>query len=1428
MWGQAQHASLMLEVFRQGLLSLPLGQQDEVTKRAYADLLRRLLSSYLTMFFSPRLPPVLQPSSVQLRKYVLEQIKILFMLPPHPDRVQLQAQVCLEQVERLRHVIQNHMEAFEPEVRDALLYTLLDLTRETLVTAQQRLLAERLATPLCDAVLWAWLRARPQNERAWLTLQAGMLSLFHLPEPLQQVRQKLLALTAVLRDLTYPRRVDERLKYRRPADLLKGNANEEESAGERAAEEAFKRDPVAELTWDVDTIKTVWLKFLGIFKGVNKIADPQVHYQAIVALTEATNLLLQAERTTPVADLLPDSGAPRPLVLLNVVGPWLFEACQLTDIYLRGKAEAYAALCRLLLAPHPRPLPQRLLAHMYALLYQGLTEASSSLNQPLVSFAILEHAYSLYSVALPGATVLIPYFLAEIRRLLTRPDITPPVTVRRRAIQLLGSLVAYGGHFYELEVPCCPAYSSMASTALQLPAGPMRYHELPRTLFSLFSDILSNEPTPELRMHCLHALAVLAFEALLGTNGGPTAPGVRLLVSEICRTIFAQALQSDEAVALAALEALSALAHLHPLIHQMDEMLVPQLLEALCTHTCRLLQEASGGGGGTGTSPASSSAGSVLGGQRPSHRRTASIGGDTPPPPPPYRLIATHFYTLLDWLLLTPCHLFDAPSNFNQRLFETIDAALSFVPRERDRSGTGAEAGPTPGSARIRPDKVLPPVPKSKQATSPEEKEREKERDKKAAKKDGSGKEGEAGARPGRVEENPEEQVRDAARACLAQLANLLNRVPSRDGLEVVGSLVDEEDDRDPSERDLNTLFFLVDDSRIVSLVQVPCPGGGHMARIIIRDACSRFAWEGEPCFCMPPQAHTPTRLVQPCPAHLPRDKALAWLRSLPLASAQTPGTAPSPTAQAAQGVPPVRKSTSFSFRVSTLSFSQIGAPQTSAPSASKHQHSHSHTAAAAAAASAAVSASSSGSLQVPASSTSQGAPPQRKGSRATPRLSEQHMRIPSYRYSQLPNLDPGAGGAEPVDPITQLLRYLGDCHPDVLWPEERREVLDEPAAPLDEHLEAIQRMERSLLDQLIDDAKHVQRRREAYAQLEHLDLARPPDPNLTPASVFHLCRLLLAHMGLLSYERRRQVHLLRNDEKFYRSLLSLDRQSGREQAKVGLIYVAQGQDDQKQILRNERGSTLYHEFASGLGWVVDLERHRGYLGGLDRRGTTGRTSIYHASALHELMFHEIVAMPTSPDDDQQILKKRHVGNDNVHVVWNENIREYNPLTITSQFNDAHIVVNPLPNGLFRINVHRKEDRQRQVPFFGPLLDGMVLSKGALPILVRITALHANRAARSITEGWARPFIVRQRAIHELGQRFRMAKEWPELVHEAMHFKKQKKDFELLPSSPRAAAGDRPAAHRAVNEKLPESPPSSGPLGDTSAAAHEALKGSAH
>jgi hypothetical protein len=74
---------------------------------------------------------------------------------------------------------------------------------------------------------------------------------------------------------------------------------------------------------------------------------------------------------------------------------------------------------------------------------------------------------------------------------------------------------------------------------------------------------------------------------------------------------------------------------------------------------------------------------------------------------------------------------------------------------------------------------------------------------------------------------------------------------------------------------------------------------------------------------------------------------------------------------------------------------------------------------------------------------------------------------------------------------------------------------------------------------------------------------------------------------------------------------------SSRETHKIGLLYVAPGQEELKDILKNEKGSDLYSEFTQGVGWTVDLNAHLGYSGGLDR---SLKIAPYYCSPTIELM----------------------------------------------------------------------------------------------------------------------------------------------------------------------------------------------------------------
>lgn len=52
----------------------------------------------------------------------------------------------------------------------------------------------------------------------------------------------------------------------------------------------------------------------------------------------------------------------------------------------------------------------------------------------------------------------------------------------------------------------------------------------------------------------------------------------------------------------------------------------------------------------------------------------------------------------------------------------------------------------------------------------------------------------------------------------------------------------------------------------------------------------------------------------------------------------------------------------------------------------------------------------------------------------------------------------------------------------------------------------------------------------------------------------------------------------------------------------------------------------------------------------------------------------------------------RHLGNDEVHIVWSEHTRDYRRGIIPTDFGDVLIVIYPLNTGLFRIHIDRKPE----------------------------------------------------------------------------------------------------------------------------------------
>ena len=55
-------------------------------------------------------------------------------------------------------------------------------------------------------------------------------------------------------------------------------------------------------------------------------------------------------------------------------------------------------------------------------------------------------------------------------------------------------------------------------------------------------------------------------------------------------------------------------------------------------------------------------------------------------------------------------------------------------------------------------------------------------------------------------------------------------------------------------------------------------------------------------------------------------------------------------------------------------------------------------------------------------------------------------------------------------------------------------------------------------------------------------------------------------------------------------------------------------------------------------------------------------------------------------------LQMRHLGNDEVHIVWSEHYRDYRRSSLPTEFCDVLIVIYPLPDSLYRVTIGTKSE----------------------------------------------------------------------------------------------------------------------------------------
>uniref|UniRef100_A0A7N6BJR2 Rap-GAP domain-containing protein n=1 Tax=Anabas testudineus TaxID=64144 RepID=A0A7N6BJR2_ANATE len=163
---------------------------------------------------------------------------------------------------------------------------------------------------------------------------------------------------------------------------------------------------------------------------------------------------------------------------------------------------------------------------------------------------------------------------------------------------------------------------------------------------------------------------------------------------------------------------------------------------------------------------------------------------------------------------------------------------------------------------------------------------------------------------------------------------------------------------------------------------------------------------------------------------------------------------------------------------------------------------------------------------------------------------------------------------------------------------------------------------------------------------------------------------------------------------------------------KFGVIYQKFGQTSEEELFGNSEESPAFVEFLEFLGEKIELHNFKGFRGGLDvTHGQTGTESVYCNYRNKEVMFHVSTKLPYTEGDTQQLQRKRHIGNDIVAILFQEENTPFVPDMIASNFLHAYVVVqvvNPCTDKvLYKVSVTARDD----VPFFGPALPNPAVFK---------------------------------------------------------------------------------------------------------------------
>lgn len=178
--------------------------------------------------------------------------------------------------------------------------------------------------------------------------------------------------------------------------------------------------------------------------------------------------------------------------------------------------------------------------------------------------------------------------------------------------------------------------------------------------------------------------------------------------------------------------------------------------------------------------------------------------------------------------------------------------------------------------------------------------------------------------------------------------------------------------------------------------------------------------------------------------------------------------------------------------------------------------------------------------------------------------------------------------------------------------------------------------------------------------------------------------------------------------EQLEKGIVDFERHYISRTYKFGVLY-ALAEQSENEMFSNKSASPRLEQFLDFMADKVTLEGFEKFRGGLDvKSNSTGTHTYYTQFRESEIIFHVSTLLPFDQANEQQLERKRHIGNDVVLIVFldSDDVQwRFDPEAMCSQVNQVFFVVRPLlsPAGKM-IDIAVNIVHKKGVPPYQPFL----------------------------------------------------------------------------------------------------------------------------